>query len=200
MARFINSDTYTSTGQGFIGNNMFVYCLNNPVCMVDHQGEDAIYVVDFTYKRGLPVVGHALLFVQDANGNWYKTEFAGNFPNKSTAKIRTVAVEKNDIEAFLSSGTTRYTYIEGDFSASYELAQDYDETNYGGYNFVTRNCLHYVKELLQVGTPDNSADQTSFYSIDVVPAFFYSTLMNNRANAIQNRILQLQLKGVHYVK
>ena len=29
--RFINADSYASTGQGFVGTNMFAYCNNNPV-------------------------------------------------------------------------------------------------------------------------------------------------------------------------
>jgi len=30
-----------ATGQGFIGNNMFAYCLNNPICYVDKDGKAA---------------------------------------------------------------------------------------------------------------------------------------------------------------
>ena len=29
---------YASTGQGFVGNNMFAYCLNNPVAYGDSRG------------------------------------------------------------------------------------------------------------------------------------------------------------------
>ena len=36
--RFINADGYATTGQGFLGNNMFAYCGNNPVCRVDIAG------------------------------------------------------------------------------------------------------------------------------------------------------------------
>lgn len=38
MGRFINADAFASTGQGILGNNMFVYYNNNPVNMVDAQG------------------------------------------------------------------------------------------------------------------------------------------------------------------
>ena len=38
LGRFINADTYASTGQGVLGNNMFVYCLNNPVTRLDKGG------------------------------------------------------------------------------------------------------------------------------------------------------------------
>ena len=41
MGRFINADAYASTGQGVLGNNMFAYCLNNPVVLVDGSGNAA---------------------------------------------------------------------------------------------------------------------------------------------------------------
>lgn len=41
LGRFINADAYAATGQGFIGNNMFVYCLNNPVNLMDESGNSA---------------------------------------------------------------------------------------------------------------------------------------------------------------
>jgi hypothetical protein len=42
MGRFINADAYASTGQGILGNNMFAYCLNNPIRYVDKSGTAAI--------------------------------------------------------------------------------------------------------------------------------------------------------------
>jgi hypothetical protein len=41
MGRFINADAYASTGQGLLGNNMFAYCLNNPVAYIDTFGNAA---------------------------------------------------------------------------------------------------------------------------------------------------------------
>ena len=44
IGRFINADAYASTGQGFIGYNMFSYCRNNPASRTDLFGyadEDA---------------------------------------------------------------------------------------------------------------------------------------------------------------
>ena len=38
VGRFINADGYTSTGQGFLGNNMYAYCLNNPISYTDPSG------------------------------------------------------------------------------------------------------------------------------------------------------------------
>lgn len=38
IGRFINADSYASTGQDFIGYNMFAYCNNNPVINSDPSG------------------------------------------------------------------------------------------------------------------------------------------------------------------
>lgn len=38
MGRFINADTFVTTGQGLLGNNMFAYCNNNPVNLMDSTG------------------------------------------------------------------------------------------------------------------------------------------------------------------
>lgn len=40
--RFLNADAYASTGQGFLGHNMFAYCGNNPVNYIDSNGEFAL--------------------------------------------------------------------------------------------------------------------------------------------------------------
>lgn len=46
IGRFINADAFTSTGQGVIGNNMFAYCLNNPVNNLDSSGTVAVSIFD----------------------------------------------------------------------------------------------------------------------------------------------------------
>jgi len=42
--RFISADVYASTGQGFVGTNMFAYCVNNPVFLTDEDGNFAIAI------------------------------------------------------------------------------------------------------------------------------------------------------------
>ena len=72
LGRFINADCTTNTGQGFIGRNMFAYCLNNPVILFDVKGEDACIVIDSSGAGGF---GHVGLFVQDEKGIWYYHSF-----------------------------------------------------------------------------------------------------------------------------
>ena len=38
ICRFINADSYASTGQSYLGYNMFAYCANNPIISADTQG------------------------------------------------------------------------------------------------------------------------------------------------------------------
>ena len=38
IGRFINADAFASTGQDLVGNNMFAYCLNNPIVFQDASG------------------------------------------------------------------------------------------------------------------------------------------------------------------
>lgn len=46
IGRFINLDSYISTGQGILGYNMFAYCLNNPVCRKDVLGTTSAEIFD----------------------------------------------------------------------------------------------------------------------------------------------------------
>ena len=45
VGRFINADVYANTGIGLLGTNMFAYCNNNPINMIDKDGEAAINVI-----------------------------------------------------------------------------------------------------------------------------------------------------------
>ncbi len=54
IGRFINADTYVSTGQGLLGYNMFAYCNNNPVNLDDNEGQFPDVVIDgFIHNRVL---------------------------------------------------------------------------------------------------------------------------------------------------
>ena len=50
IGRFINADAFVSTGQGLLGNNMFAYCLNNPINLVDPSGTCSRFL-GFLWKR-----------------------------------------------------------------------------------------------------------------------------------------------------
>ena len=180
IGRFINSDTLFSTGQGFLGNNMMVYCLNNPVCMMDYTGEDAIYVVDYdTDTYGLPVVGHAYVYIQDAVGNWYKTEFTGPKDDPSQAIISCEKVTNTEEITQMLNGEKikkkNYVYLQGDFSESVDYAKECDGTDYGGYCFFRNNCAHYAQDVLKKGDYRYSNDRRRVRSyMGIIPGEFYN--------------------------
>ena len=49
--RFINADSYASTGQGFVGTNMFAYCNGSPVLSSDSGGQYSL-TVSYTVSDG----------------------------------------------------------------------------------------------------------------------------------------------------
>ena len=53
IGRFINADTFASTGQGILGNNMFAYCRNNPAIRVDRDGRDDEVCLTHSPKENL---------------------------------------------------------------------------------------------------------------------------------------------------
>ena len=158
--------------------------------MSDHDGEDAVYVVT-TGRDGIPVVGHAILFLQDSEGNWYKTHYTGT--KKKNAKVYTYKVSESDMQSYFLSKHVEHIYISGDFSDSYELAQSYNGSNYGGYNLFSNNCLHYVKELLKNGAPEKSWFDTVINNYEICPMSFYQELL--RAQVIGKAAEQMKQHG-----
>lgn len=81
VGRFINADAFISTGQGLLDNNMFAYCLNNPINYADQNGyepKEAVdvdgdgiidyYVYSYTYTVGIlfwkkQYTGYVYIFV-----------------------------------------------------------------------------------------------------------------------------------------
>lgn len=53
MCRFINADGYIQTGQSLLDKNMFAYCLNNPVNMLDKNGNLAKELFTYIAGKGL---------------------------------------------------------------------------------------------------------------------------------------------------
>ena len=61
--RFINADVYASTGQGFVGTNMFAYCNNNPVSFIDYSGNEAVAISTIWTLTSYVLVAFASAYV-----------------------------------------------------------------------------------------------------------------------------------------
>jgi len=83
LRRFINADSYQSTGQGILGTNMFAYCNNSPVGYMDPAGMRFVDADTRYYGNGL------YAYTDAKTGNEYSTALkaaiaAGYLLNKLT--------------------------------------------------------------------------------------------------------------------
>ena len=75
VGRFINADSFVSTGTGFLGYNMFAYCNNNPVMLLDPSGTINLYFDISGIKEnqaagvliGIVVLGYLAQIAQKSN-------------------------------------------------------------------------------------------------------------------------------------
>ena len=80
IGRFINADGFTSTGQGLFGNNMYAYCLNNPISYTGPSGRASQRVFVESQTEG------AIIF-QESIGNPERIPYK---PSKKTAILLVV--------------------------------------------------------------------------------------------------------------
>ena len=78
VGRFINADSYISTGQSILGNNMFAYCNNNPVNLIDYNGQGPLKVARYLLTHWILGNGKDLIL----NSN--------SFVSKSLKKSKTM--------------------------------------------------------------------------------------------------------------
>ena len=151
--RFINADSYASTGQGIIGHNMFAYCNNSPHNATDPYGEDAIWLQD-TNNRVTGWLGHTGLLIQDATGAWYY--FNWNNSGGSFYYVDPEVYDYSKIEELKKVDGERYDaaiYFEGDFSLSIKYAEMLAEnTSEADYDFAWNNCMQVVTDVLSQGS------------------------------------------------
>jgi len=56
ICRFINADGYISTGTGVLGYNMYAYCDNNPVKLLDPTGEFPVIIIAAVLSASINVI------------------------------------------------------------------------------------------------------------------------------------------------
>ena len=69
LGRFINADSYSSTGTGYLGYNMFAYCENRPIIASDPKGEFFLTATAITIGIGV-FVGLGSQYVSDVVDNY----------------------------------------------------------------------------------------------------------------------------------
>ena len=174
LGRFLNADITVSTGQRFVGHNMFAYCINNPSNYIDKEGTDAVWIQEET---NVGTMGHTGLLVENEDGDWYFFYWGMdseniNLPNiysalKGTdAKIVWEEIETEGFDLTQTSGViealqnsnnsdvnrsnlvTDTIYLEGDYTKTWQSLQDLnaDPTQ---YNLLNNNCVQQSNNALR---------------------------------------------------
>ena len=198
-ARYYNSDLGRFTQQdGWefakqedpLSLNLYTYCWNNPIWYIDPSGHDAVYITRYEGDDGgLPVAGHASVLIQAEDGTWYHVEFTGS--KKKNASIRIEGNPYDEKQKGYASPNDFFkkenwgfdymtTYIEGDFTESYEHALKLykNDPTYGGYDLFFNNCHHFVREVLLQGRFKSMAIFNYFDSAPTpAPVHFHTGLI-----------------------
>lgn len=105
MGRFINADAFASTGQGLLGNNMFAYCLNNPVSRKDNYGT---YTVKLEATlEGLALEGEQKFYFENGTISVIiRIDYVGFEGFSGTVMYAEVNVTSNTVEITLPNDYT----------------------------------------------------------------------------------------------
>ena len=119
--RFINADSYVSTGTGLLGYNMFAYCNNNPVMYIDNAG-------GFPWLIAAVVLAASLVLLTSCNITSYtKVTESESFETYEAALEK--AYDKVYTKAQESVGSTDKNGNAAEFGVEYEVDIYYNSEN-----------------------------------------------------------------------
>ena len=201
--------------------NLFLYTMHNPIAFLDPSGLNAILLTDTGsfYKRGpytqANPFGHTALAIQRDNGDWYIMDFRAVEGDTNKATVIFTPLDMHTIR-FCANGTSityahfsfggqdfninRYNhqlFIEGDFMASWDMANSLRGTN-PGFNLLGQNCVWMAVRVLQESTTGDTHSRLnrmlwgyrfSFREMGFVQTDTRNTLIPNQVPGQVDRIM-----------
>lgn len=135
LGRFLNADALVSTGQGLLGNNMFAYCRNNPVCRFDTGGAADMDAFD---ADGNPATEERDFWGKQSGGSTSGTvSGGGNSGLQGNGQANGSANGSVTGYGFASESALNQHYADhnGDFGNAFSSPQEYLDTA----NYVIQN-------------------------------------------------------------
>ena len=183
ICRFINADSYASTGQSLLGYNMLAYCGNAPINKIDPDGRDAIIL----YDSGFP--GHIGALVQDEDGSWYHFYWGSSgfwtrlgcaisldVTPTTWCKEYSGTIDLTSINSAnqFSGDYEKMLYLEGDFASCISEMKAPD----GKYNLYRNNCSQKTLRIL-ASAETKYSDILRYASKDFFPSSAYKKISKN---------------------
>ena len=198
--RFISYDSVNYLDANVAGGlNLYAYCLNNPVMYSDPEGTNAIYVVDYTWKDGLPVVGHAILYFE-CNGVWYRTQYSGSVKEwlfgNDTGWLNCDEIGSFDdmlLELSMSNRKKECYYISGNFEKCMKYFNDSKELYKDAYKLWRNNCLHYVHNCINYCMYGD--DVSKYDTLKTIVPGLYKPKNGVRFDPVVARYIEYSLKN-----
>lgn len=181
ICRFINADSYSSTGQGIIGYNMFAYCNNDPIKAKDSGGEFLNTII------GAVIGGIAGAVTAAVNGD---NVWAGAAIGAATGAVAgfaaDIAIATGGAGALVGAAI-----ISGAANAANTIATDAvngRDVNWGNaaIDFVSGS----IGGLLTFGTGGGTLQKVGGSVWDNVKKNFTKTLFNGTTKKVGNEIVK----------
>ena len=144
LCRFINADSFASTGQDFLGYNMFAYCNNNPVCFYDSEGTLPEWIVNMWEDTKQYVYG---MWTDFKNYNPYNTDRKTVYDSHYFSNYKGVLVIRHSIKGLTSAGFgiivfNRSEKIKNDpYALDHEYGHCRQVVKYGFGGFLTKVAI-----------------------------------------------------------
>ena len=120
VKRFINADSYASTGQGILGHNMFAYCQSNPVMYVDSTGSRHVMAeIIGGGEKEFIIHGHKVSHSENIDNDSYLTPWYSPISVRVGNSISTTKFDKG-FEGWLTT-----TYFHYSFSSYGSSSRNY---------------------------------------------------------------------------
>ena len=133
VGRFLNADGLVSTGQGLLGSNMFAYCLNNPVNMMDSTGDCPITIIIGSAIAGAFINSISYIITTKASGQEITPKgmlgallvgfVSGGFGGCASAAFNTIWQIVFSLSAGGVNGVYTFCTTEGDYNTKFRAAK-----------------------------------------------------------------------------